>query len=612
MNIHTNSVSLIRDRISQYLGMSHAGERNLYTAFGYPAQIDAEVLVGFYRRNDIANRIIKAPPQATWREMPDISDEKGDSPEKDTDSFSEFSKSANDLFKRHRVIRVMERADRLASLARFGLLFMGFADGKKSEEPLLPGEHKLLFITPYSELGVQVSEWETNVQSARFGLPVRYNITRSSLSMDDGSSPSRSLRVHHSRVLHLSEFLDQDEVYGVPRLLPIANRLYDLEKVVGGAAETFWLTANRGIAYWADKEASLEADEIEKIKTQADEMAHDLRRSIVGTGMTAQVLGSESPDPEPNVTVLLDLIAGAVAIPKRILIGSERGELSSEQDENNWAERIVERRNNFASPMMLEPFIQKMIDTGNVIEPDGEWAANWPEESSLSPASEAAIGVQRSTALATYANSPDSQLIVPPQEFRRDVLGLPSESEFDVDVIEDIPEDDDEGEGFSTNVDEDISQKKTLFAFRRVRNHAAIRRWAKSQGLKDINTFLHVTIAYSLKRLDWVKVWQPFDDEESDGSMIISKSDQRSVEMFGGTSADKERCIVLRFGSSELEWRHQEIGFAGASYDFGEFKPHITITATIPDDLDIKSIKPFKSAIVLEAEEFAEIETEVE
>src|ERR1044072_8250617 len=123
------------------------------------------------------------------------------------------------------------------------------------------------------------------------------------------------MQVHWSRTIHISEFLDDNDVIGVPRLLPIFNNLKDLEKVVGGSAETFWLNANRGLALWADKEANLSEADIATMKKQAEEFEHQLRRSLVGAGMTAQVLGSDPPDPKPNVETLLDLIPGGCGVP---------------------------------------------------------------------------------------------------------------------------------------------------------------------------------------------------------------------------------------------------------------------------------------------------------
>lgn len=448
-----DTVSFLRSRIASVLGFSHEGKRDLYAQFGYERHVRTEDLAGLYARNDIASAIIRKFPSATWRETPSIYDAAGDSSEVGSKSFSPFVAAVEALWERHGVAQYLERADRVSGIGRFGLLVMGFQDGLAPDKPLVAANAPLLYLAPYGELNASVNLFDMNPESPRYGKPLTYTVQTGDI-IQGKVAPTKSLHVHHSRVIHLAEFLESDEVYGMPRLLPVYNRLKDLEKVVGGSAETLWLAANRGLAIWADPAANLNEDDIAAMKVQADEFQHQLRRYLVGTGMQAQVFGSESPDPEPNATVLLDLIAGAVGIPKRILLGTERGELSSAQDENNWAKRIEERRKNFATPSVLMHFVRKMIATGNIPPPQGKFWVDWPDSESISELDAANIAVAKSTALANYANTPGAELIVPVAEFRADILGLPSESEYE--VIPRLPELPDMPEGEFEETDEDI------------------------------------------------------------------------------------------------------------------------------------------------------------
>jgi hypothetical protein len=201
---------------------------------------------------------------------------------------------------------------------------------------------------------------------------------------------------------------------------------------MGGGAETFWLAGNRGLMLSADKEAKFDEKDIADMKQQAEEFQHQLKRFLVGTGVTATSLGSDAPDPGPNIDKMLDEIAGATGIPKRILIGSERGELASGQDENNWNARVDERREGFATPSILRPFVNLMVATGNLPEPKGQWWPEWPEQAALGPVEESTVLANRTAALVSYSNSPAASLHVPPQEYRRDFLGMEPESEFEV------------------------------------------------------------------------------------------------------------------------------------------------------------------------------------
>jgi len=442
----------LRFLAQRILGLSHEGLRDLYAQFGYPRDIELEAYFAMYLRNDIAARVINSFPKATWREWPILRDEKGNSAVKSSynadsaedpaedaaggKNYSPFVEAFEDLCERLKVLHFLERADKLAGLGEFSILLMGFGDGQALDQPLGTRAAKLLYLAPYAQRNVTINQWENDEKSDRFGLPLFYTLQKSK-STSGQASQSKTIRVHYSRVLHVAENLLDNEIFGVPRLMPVFNRLMDLEKVVGGSAETFWFNSRPGMGLWADKDAQLDKETIADMKTQAEDFANQLRRILVGSGMTAQSFTATVADPKPNVETLLDLIAGATEIPKRILIGSERGELSSSQDENNWAARIDERRKNFAGPLVLMPFAAAMIATGNLPKPQGEYWIEWPEAAS-SPREMAEVAVQKTTALRNYLSTPGAELVVPQQEFRT-WIGEEPDSEFDI-IALDLPE----------------------------------------------------------------------------------------------------------------------------------------------------------------------------
>lgn len=370
------STLTIRQHIAQLLGKSFGGKRDLYDVFGYQKQLRAEDFYALYRRGGIAKRIIKAYPQATWRDMPDVKDE-GD----ETDKENTFSEAFRELYEENQLSNYFERADRLASLGQFGVLMLGFQDGKSVAEPLEKGDYPLIYAMPYSERSVTINSWDRNTNSPRYGLPETYTIQTSTDSFGK-QTKGMSKNVHHTRVIHISEMLDEDEVYGIPFLEAIFNHLKDLEKVVGGSAEMFWLAAYKGLALIADKDATLE--DPDKVKEQIEEYQHELRRFMTLQGMNIHELGGNTADPKGNVDVIIDLISGTTGIPKRILMGNEAGELASSQDETNWNARVDERRNTFAGPMIVKPFVDKMIFTGNLPEPKGKISIEWDEADALS------------------------------------------------------------------------------------------------------------------------------------------------------------------------------------------------------------------------------------
>ena len=79
-------------------------------------------------------------------------------------------------------------------------------------------------------------------------MPKTYTLDLSSPDLTGiNSSTVRKVEVHYSRILHVAEGVLQNSYKGEPRLSRVFNLLDDLMKVAGGSAETFWLTANRGL-----------------------------------------------------------------------------------------------------------------------------------------------------------------------------------------------------------------------------------------------------------------------------------------------------------------------------------------------------------------------------
>ncbi|MFN3474073.1 MAG: anti-CBASS protein Acb1 family protein [Blastomonas sp.] len=135
---------------------------------------------------------------------------------------------------------------------------------------------------------------------------------------------------------------------------------------------------------------------------------------------------------------------------------------------------------------------------------------------------------------------------------------------------------------------------RPLYVHRKLLNSADVIAWAKSQGIATtINgSDMHVTIAFSRQAIDWLKVEANDWNEEKDGSLIIGPGGPRLVERLG---KDGE-AVVLLFGSSRLAWRHEQIRNAGASWDWPEFQPHVTISYDAPE-IDVDAIEPYRGEL---------------
>lgn len=346
-------------------GLSFNGARDMYRALGY-----AEVLTPYdywarYQRGGIAERIVEAFPRLTWSgEFSIIEDE-------DPETLTEYEAAAADLYSRLSVPSKLMRADIMAGLGHYSAMLLGtqLYEGESLLSPLATlakGAADLLYLTPLDETRSKITRVVTDPSDPRFSLPETYLAT---LGAPIGPgydyrtgvhSGSISLPVDHSRIVHIAEGCLADNVYGKPRLRSVWNLLDDLLKVVGGGSEATWIRANPGIQADLDPEIAsrLSPDAKQAQADQLEEYLHGARRWLrtVGTQLTAIGGGSASQVPVfgPNAMAILQLIAGTLGLPLRILIGSERAHLASTQDDENLRDRVAERRIEFAIPTVRD------------------------------------------------------------------------------------------------------------------------------------------------------------------------------------------------------------------------------------------------------------------
>ncbi|MCE8418399.1 DUF1073 domain-containing protein [Rhodovulum sulfidophilum] len=405
--IHANTGSALVSRkiLAGRAGQSFNGARDLYETLGYPLGLTPEDYVDAYLRQDIAARIVDAYPDATWREAPKVN-----GPDEVREAFGK-------LDARLHIWRALHRADRLAGLGHYGVLLLGLDGGQPMDQPVRGNRFTLLYLQPHSERTAQIVRWEDNPKSPRFGRPLLYRIT-SGVNWTGAGAGQKSFIAHHSRVIHIAERALEDESIGTPRLERVWNRLMDLDKLLGGSAEMYWQNVAMLMHLKADLEVKWDPDEAEALKAQVEEMQHGLRRWLRTRGVDASNIapGLQGADPANHIDKQLDMIAGATGIPKRILIGSEAGELASSQDENNFVGRVEERREQFAGPSIAMPFLTRCTELG--ILPPGADGIAWPENDTLGEVARAEIAEKNAQAIATYANAPGAELIVSPAEFR--------------------------------------------------------------------------------------------------------------------------------------------------------------------------------------------------
>lgn len=133
---------------------------------------------------------------------------------------------------------------------------------------------------------------------------------------------------------------------------------------------------------------------------------------------------------------------------------------------------------------------------------------------------------------------------------------------------------------------------RPLYVQRKLLNAADLIAWAKSNGITSTLTpgDMHVTVLYSRNPVDPMKMGEGWSGDEK-GNLTIKPGGPRAIERLGGEA------VVLLFASSDLSWRHQSMVENGASHDYDEYQPHVTLSYEVPADFDLTALKPFNGEL---------------
>lgn len=395
-----------------YNGQTFYGKRDFNRALGYRHVLTPDDYWYRYKRGGIAKRIVEAFPKSTWRAGGEVIEDE------DPDVNTAFEKAWVDLDKRLNIWSTFSKLDILAGLGHYAVLFYG-APGNVYDPLESCKPQDLKYLTPFAQRNLRIESFIEDEQDERFGQPEFYTLIFRRIVAGVQRDKLIS-RVHYSRVLHVAEGALEDPIFGQPRLEAVWDYLDDLIKCVGGGSEAFWKRIDGGKQIKLDPTMPLPTPEqSQALHDMIEEYTHELRRVLTTRGVEIQDLGSNIGNFQSQVSSILDLISATTGIPQRILMGSERGELSSTQDQSNYDDRIEDRRHDFAEPMVVRPFVDRMIELG--VLPEADYDVRWPEIKNLNDAQRMAMAQ-----VAATVNQTQGEVVVTTNEIRDRILGFPA------------------------------------------------------------------------------------------------------------------------------------------------------------------------------------------
>jgi len=422
---------------SNYMNRLLDARRDIDAECGYTrvSDLTLEHYQTMYDAEGIAQRVVEVLPEETWKVQPSIyEDEDPDSSTSFEESWTEFCRgllgeeswygdeAGNPVWE------YLGRVDKLSGIGYYGVLLLGLDDGKPLNEPVEGNAHKVTFLRCFSNHLASIAAFETDPSLPRYGKPTSYNLKFSDPSkVSDvvAFEPSETVNVHWTRVLHVADTLESSEVFAVPRMRPVFNRLQDLQKLYAGSAEMYWLGALPGLAFETHPQlgADWSDDSLEGVREAVMAYKDGLQRHLAVAGTQVKTLAPQVVDPSAQIDKILEAICIKLGIPKRVFMGSERGELSSGQDKDTWNERLVGRQKNYVTPRIIVPFIDRLIMLGVLQEPKEEYHIEWPDLDELRPKDQVEIAARKTEAIVKYVGGNGDNLIEP-EMFLTKILGI--------------------------------------------------------------------------------------------------------------------------------------------------------------------------------------------
>jgi hypothetical protein len=388
----------------------------------------------------LAARIVNLMPQACFSVSPDIyeTERPRDTP---------FEKKVKALASHPDIALLYEcqKADALSRLGEFGAILLGFDDGAPPNR-IVPGLNEdgtpkpldgrrrpvnLIYATALDQTLIDIKTTDFDMGSRRYGWPKTYEVTFREVD-DFGVIKETKKDIHWSRVLHVAEAEGASKSRAIPLLKRTFDQLLDVRKILGGSAEMFWKGGFPGIAATVDPrfiEAGVEVND-EEVSEDMQRYIEGLQRSLVGVGFQYTQLSPGVADPTQHLMMQFQMIALSHGIPLRVFLGSEEAKLASGQDAKAWNSRVSERQNNYLTPRLIRPLINRLIYVG-VIPPPKAVDANgfpdfkvfWPDVAKPDANETSTVGDRRAAALMKYVTSGAYQ-VMQPSDFLRIVLGL--------------------------------------------------------------------------------------------------------------------------------------------------------------------------------------------
>lgn len=612
----------LKSAISRARGfLPFGGEGPIHSAFTH------QIALAAYMASGMMKKVISIPAQDRTQKWRDWQAEK------------EAIAAIEAEEKRLALCAKVKEAEVLRGVGGGALILITAGDHAEELKPQTVGTGGLVAINVVSRWQLTLKDWDRDLASPTYGQPKMFAV----------QSNGREQPIHPSRVICFrgeplpagGTLTDEEAFWGDSRLLRVFREVERSDH----AQEWFAALLRKAKLLRIGIPDLLDLTATEEGQSQLDARIaliaageSTLNATVYRSGTSADDPGEKIDDYQvtwTGIPAMMDAFDQRVAavsdIPFTRLTGRSPAGLNAtgEHDQDNWRDAVTAGQENETRPC-LERIDPVLLRSAGVTDPEVWWTwapLDTPEE--REKAETFKVLMEAVDKLLTTGLVPEEALSKAVQnliEERGDLPGLAdalaeiSEDERFAPFGEDDPSSiqeggDPESRARGGPIGSDPSRRaandgrfladaapRSLYVSRKVINADEIIRWAKAQGVDTTlpAADLHVTVAFSRKPVDWFDVGSDWSGDET-GKLHVRPGGPRAIERLGDGDA-----VVLLFQDDHLEWRHKRILEVGASWDWPEYRPHITLSYS--SEVDIETVEPYTGPIVLGPELFAEVD----
>lgn len=400
LNLLVNALAQIRTMRAAMLSGLDAKRPRAWCEYGYASDLSFENYFLAYDRDGLGNAAVDIIADKCWQDHPWLIE---GAPDRESTELTSNEARIDRVFSQAKVWQAFKEADVMALVAGWSAIILRIADSNELDQPTVrPSIEALTELVPV---------WENQLTAVHDSNQVLQHYVYA--EPQTGISPARNVNVHPDRVVIVG-----DPSRSRPLLKAGFNALTTLEKVLGGAGESFLKNASRQLNVNYDSDVDLEdiaranggsvAELHENLSGHVRDINSGVDLLMMTQGASVNPMTVAVSDPMPSYNVALQVFAASVKIPVKVLVGNITGERASTEDIKQLNDRCQSRRVSEVTAH-IEKFVAKLKQIGMLAA--GQYSIMWNDLRESTDAERAEHVTKLATIVETIARADQAQMM---------------------------------------------------------------------------------------------------------------------------------------------------------------------------------------------------------